>query len=238
MTRNLICYIYPRKCGKWRRTVAHLRAHWSQFTGRKVVTIATDECTDEPWQVAQAFGHGPNLEIEWIEAENVTALQETAHFLPMLERVIDERGITLYCHAKGATHADRNAASHKWCDAMACACLSYPRLVDCCFESGKHICGAFRSHGLWAFEHHHSWHFAGTWYWFRNERARQLPWRDVHPNFMGVEAWPGIFPIEESACLFFDHANTAHLYDNAFWHTNITPALWYWRQSLARCDAG
>lgn len=235
--RNLICYVYPRKCGKWRRTVAHLLAHWSQFDGRKIVTISTDECCDEPWQVVQAFGHDAHLEIEWLEVENVPALQEAAHFLPMMERVIHEPGITLYCHAKGATHADDNSASHKWCDGMAAACLDYPRLVDCAFEAGANVAGAFRSHGLWAFPNYHNWHFAGTWWWFRNERLRQLPWRELHPNFMGVEAYPGLFPLPESRCLFYDNANTAHLYNNDFWRDNITPALHYWNDGLKKVIA-
>ena len=162
-------------------------------------------------------------------------LQEVATFLPMMERIIREPGITFRCHAKGATHADDAAASHKWRDAMAAACLDYPELVDCCFATGANIAGAFRSHGLWAFPGYHNWHFAGTWFWFRNERARRLDWRNVHPNFMGVEAWPGLFPLGESRCLFFDNANTAHLYDNEFWRTNITPALGWWRKSLASC---
>lgn len=233
--RNLICYVYPRRGGKWRRTVAHLLAHWKQFDGRKIITISTDRCCDESWEVVQAFGHDRNLEIEWIDVENITGLQEAAHFLPMLERVIDEPGITLYCHAKGATHTDDNAASHKWCDAMAAACLDYPQLVDCAFTNGANVAGAFRSIGLWGFPNYHNWHYAGTWWWFRNERLRQLPWRELHPNFMGVEAYPGLFPLSESQCLFYDNANTAHLYNNDFWRDNITPALGYWRANLAKC---
>ena len=104
---------------------------------------------------------------------------------------------------KGATHEDDDAASHKWLDAMAVASLDYPELVHCAFESGKNIAGAFRSHGLWSFPGYHDWHFAGTWFTFRHSRVLELDWRNVHPDFMGVEAWPGILPLAESACLFF-----------------------------------
>ena len=51
-------------------------------------------------------------------------------------KVLNEPGITLYCHCKGATQPKRHP-SHLWCDAMAAACLDYPELVDCIFESGK-----------------------------------------------------------------------------------------------------
>jgi len=233
VTRNLICHIYPRSCGKWRRTVAHLLARWQQFDGRKVVAIAVDGCCDDPEDVIEAFAPAGKT-VEFIVKQNDPGLQEVASFLPMLERVINEPGITLYCHAKGATHESDDAASHKWCDAMATACLDYPRLVDCAMTRGN-VAGAFRSHGLWSFPGYHNWHFAGTWFWFKSARALELDWRNVHPNFMGVEAWPGIFPTDESSCLFYDNANTAHLYDNGFWADNIAPAMGYWRQSLAKC---
>ena len=234
MTRNLLCHIYPRRCGKWRRTVAHLLARWPQFTGKRVVTIAVDGCCDDPEDVIEAFG-GAGEEVSFIVKDNVPELQEVASFTPMMERVIHEPGITLYCHAKGATHERDDAASHKWCDAMAAACLDYSELVDCCFKSGANIAGAFRSHGLWSFPGYHNWHFAGTWWWVKNARAAELDWRNVHPNFMGVEAWPGIFPLAESACLFYDNANTAHLYNNEFWRENIAPAMKYWHKSLQSC---
>jgi len=140
---------------------------------------------------------------------------------------------TTYLHCKGATQGEGHA-SHLWCDAMAAANLDYPELVECALSRGN-ICGAFRSHGLWSFPGYHDWHFAGTWFTFRHARIfGELDWRNVHPNFMGVEAWPGIVPLSESACLFFDHANTAHLYSNEFHAANITPALKHWRNSLAR----
>lgn len=231
MRRNLIFYCYPFRGGRWRRSIAHLLTHWDQFDGRKIVTISTDRCTDEAWEVVQAFGHDANLEIEWIEARNNRPLQETAHFLPMVEKIIDEPGITLYAHAKSAVNDC--PASWLWLNAMAEACLDYPQLVDCCFESGANIAGAFRSHGLWSFSGYHNWHFAGTWFWFRNERIRELDWRNVHQSFEGVEAWPGIVPLAESACLLFDGANTGHLYSVDFWKTTLTPAIRCWRRSLA-----
>lgn len=231
MQRHLICHIYPRSCGKWRRTVRHLLARWDQFDGRRIVTIAIDNYCDSAATVQAAF---EGRSVEFIVKTNNRRLQEVGSFVPMLERVVREPGITLYCHAKGATHRSEDAASHLWCDAMAEACLDYPALIDCAFRDA-HICGAFRSLGAWGFPQYHNWHFAGTWFWFRNERAFSLNWRNVHPNFMGVEAWPGLFPLSESACLFYDRANTAHLYSRDFWQSHITPALVTWRRAIAAC---
>ncbi len=231
--RNLICHIYPRRCGKWRRTVAHLLAHWDQFDGRKIIAVAIDPCTDGTDDVMRAFGDVAN-EIEWIPQFNNVLLQEVASFGLLMRRVEQEPGITLYCHAKGATHASRNAASHKWCDAMAAACLEYPQLVDCAMKRGN-ICGAFRVDSGWGFPGYHNWHFAGTWYWFRQSRAVDLGALDAQPVFYGTEAWPGVFLKTESVCLFMDGTNSHVLYQPDYWRTNITPSLKWWRKSLEKC---
>lgn len=225
LRRNLIMHVYPRRCGKWRRAVAHLLGRWDQFNGRKIVSIATDETTDDPSEVVAAFS---DAEIEYRILENSKGLQEVASFQSMLESVQsrDPNEITLYCHGKGATHEEGgNEASHLWLDAMAAACLDYPALVDSVLRE-KEICGAFRSLGLWPFPGYHSWHFAGTWFWFRHNAAfGRRDWRNIHPNFMGVEAWPGVFPQDAGGCLLFDRADTAHLYSVPFWRDRIIPAL-------------
>ncbi len=244
MIRNLIVHCYPRKSGKWRRTLTHLTAgtRWQQFTGRKIVTIAYDDCCDAPDDVCAAW---PG-DCEFIIRRNNRELQEVESFRPMLARVrsTDADEFTTYVHCKGCTQPDGHA-SHLWCDGMAAANLDYPQLVECAFKSGDgrvNICGAFRSHGLWSFPGYHNWHFAGTWFTFRHSRifaghdvGDGLDWRNIHQNFMGVEAWPGVIPLAESACLFYDNANTAHLYSNEFWRDNITPAMENWRASLAKC---
>lgn len=238
MIRNLIVHCYPRKSGMWRRTVAHLMAgmRWEQFSGRKIVSICADECTDDPWEVVQAFGHDANMEIEFVEREN-NSLQEVNSFLPMLEMVhsTDPEEWTTYIHCKGCTQPEGHA-SHRWLDYMASANFDYPELVECFAQQGKNIIGAFRSHGLWAFPHYHNWHYAGTFFTFRHSRIfGELPWSNVHQDFMGVEAWPGIVPVAESACLFFDHANTAHLYNGDFQNTVIDPAMERWHVNIQKC---
>jgi hypothetical protein len=231
--RNLICHIYPRrKGGKWRRVVEHLRQRRSQFDGLRLVTVATDDHCDSASEVVDAFG---DFECEFRFRKNLAGLGEVAGFIPMLERVIDEPGITFYCHSKGATHPDESSAAHLWCDAMAEICLDYPGIVDAAL-TGAATCGAFRSFGWWHHPGYHGWHFAGTFYWFHNERARQKPWSRVVRDFYGVEAWPGIFPPEESVCLFYDKANGSELYCHDLWRERVTPALGWWRKRLAQCD--
>jgi len=240
MIRNLIAHCYPRRSGMWRRTLAHLTAgnRWAQFTGRKIVTIACDECTDDHRDVVLAFWDAVdgNPGIEWIVKSNDEHLQEVASFVPMLERIWTRESdeCTTYVHFKGATQPPGHG-SHGWLDLMAVANLDYPQVIECALTRGN-ICGAFRSHGLWSFPGYHNWHFAGTWFTFRHSRIfGELDWRSVHQNFMGVEAWPGIVPLNESMCIFYDHANTAHLYSPEFQRTQIAPALGYWQASLAKC---
>jgi hypothetical protein len=234
MIRNLLFYVYPRRAGRrWRNAAARIRAARDQFDGRRIVTIAVDRCCVDPGDVI-AYLDDPAAEFRIVD--NDPRLQETAHFLTALEMVESRNAdeCTTYAHAKGATHCDPRAASHLWCDAMAAANLEYPELIDCALRRAN-IVGAFRSVGLWSFAGYHNWHFAGTWWTFRHSAvfASGRDWRNLHESFEGVEAWPGILPYAESACLFYDNANTAHLYDLSFWRNNLTPSLRYWRKSLA-----
>lgn len=237
MTRNLICHIYPRKCGKWRRTVEHLcsAGRWEQFDGLRLIAVAIDETCDDAREVRQAFGPRG---AQFMVVDNNPELQEVATFVAHLQQLSREPGITFRCHAKGATHADGgNPASHVWADAMFSTCLDSPELIDCVM-SKKEICGPFSSFGIWGGPGYHSWHFAGSFYWFRNEAAFCRDWGNVRQAFWGVEAWPGIFTVEESACLFCDRANTHQLYDVDWWKIGIAPGFAHWCQNVRLCGVG
>lgn len=232
MTRNLIFHCYPRASGFWRRSVAHLKARWPIFTGRKIVSIALDGTTDDAEDVMQAFDDSAS---EFFCVQN-NCLQEVASLPRLLKRIEtqDPEAITLYAHSKGCTHAD-GSASHFWCDAMAAACLDYPALVECAL-SRAHVCGAFRSTMPIGWPSTTPWHFAGTWYWFRSAELFRREWEAIDQNFWGAESYPGQkFTRDESACLFGDAANTMHLYSREFWDGSILPAFWYWRRRLATC---
>ena len=224
-------FVYPRTIGqKWRRSVAHIKARLSQFNGRKVVAIAHDTSTDYPGEVEAAFG---DPSIEYLTCQN-TGLQEIQPFAGLLTAVSQEPGITLYAHSKGCTHVADEAASHPWCDAMAAACLDYPELIECVLKTHG-TCGAFRS--LQPIGTSPSrWHFAGTWWWVRNESLFSRNWGDFEQVFWGTESYPGRhFQYHESACLFFDAAHTAHLYDPVWWTKYIGPAFRSWRRRVAEC---
>jgi hypothetical protein len=228
--RNLMMFVYPRSAGqKWRRSVEHIKARWSQFDGRKTVAVAIDQTTDTPDEVAEAFCDDS---IQFHVCCN-SGLQEVQPFGQLLESVQHEPGITLYAHSKGCTHIE-NQSSHLWCDAMASACLDYPQMVDFMLER-KSIVGPFRS--MQRIGHSASpWHFAGTWWWVRNADLFSRNWGDFEQVFWGTESYPGRhFAKHESACLFFDNAHTAHLYAPDWWRVHIGPAFRTWRERLAEC---
>ena len=229
MKRNLAFFCYPRSCGMWRRSIAHLLARWEIFTGRKIVTVATDCSCDDHETVRRAFG---GAECEFLFRENVPGMQETAHFLEPLKMLENEGGITLRAHAKGSTHENPDAASHLWLDAMATTCLDYPRLIELAMGQAK-TCGPFRSvlpFGSSRF------HFAGSWYWLDNHSLFSRDWWRIDEVFFGVESYPGVqFSFEESCCLFADQSQTAHLYNPDHWKQSLIPACDSWKNQLAIC---
>jgi hypothetical protein len=229
MKKNLAMHVYPKiDPGHWRRAVAHVRARLSQFTGRRLVSVAVDTSTERASAVCDAFGG----EVEIREVHN-DGIQEMVSFPWLMEQVIDgSDDLTFYCHAKGCTHRE-NQSSHLWCDAMASACLDYPALVDHAMRS-KPICGAFRSRQQVGTSEA-VFHFAGTFWWVRNSALHARDWQRSDPEFWGAESYPGRhFQPHESACLFFDRAETAHLYNLAWWQTVVCPAYRQWRAEFDR----
>lgn len=225
MKRHLAMHVYPKSSGMWRRAVRHVRARLSQFTGRRLVSVAVDTSTDRAADVAAEFGDA----VEVREVYN-DGRQEMVSFPWLMKSIMPESGAVFYCHAKGCTHLP-GAPSHLWCDAMAAACLDYPRLVEFALAR-KQIAGAFRSTmqvGLSSA----SFHFAGTFWWANIAALSTRQWDRWDGDFWGAESYPGmVFLPWESACLFFDRGETAHLYQLDFWKSTICPAFRAWRNEF------
>ncbi|HEY3969455.1 MAG TPA: hypothetical protein VGM05_33185 [Planctomycetaceae bacterium] len=231
MIRNLICHVYPRTAGqKWRRTAAHLIRRRELFTGRRILTVALDNTTDPIEDVRQTFAP---LDAEFIVSPNAE-LGETATFFPALDRIESNSPdeITFRCHSKGCTHAGDHEMSHPWADVMFAANLDYPELIDCLLSDAA-ICGAFRKFESWPFPDSHAWHYQGSFYWFRHDRTFSRNWRWLMPTFYGIEAWPGVFPREASACTFFDQV-AVNLYAAAHWSSLVAPRFREWCCGMER----
>ena len=215
-TRNLIYHITPFDSNDiWLRNVRQLLRRIDLFNGKRVIAVATGEGLVAPEQVQMAFG---NHDVEVITRPNSAQLRENATFLPLLESVSDSapHTATFYAHAKGvgkdACCLGDPKGSRYWRNAMYHELLDdWLRIDELLIDSA--IVGTHRRQHN---ENHHiypdgqsssAWHFAGTFFWFRNDALFATEkWRDVwQPTGWGAEAWPGrMFDFEQSACVAYD----------------------------------
>lgn len=229
MQRNLIMHVYPKSTGLWRRSVLHVLRRLDQFDGKRVVSVVIDTSTDRANDVCKAFGGAVDIR----EVHN-TSQQEMTSFGWLLEHVSTEPGITFYCHSKGCTHP-HEAASQTWCDAMAITCLDYPELIDHMLVNHA-MAGSFRSNLAFP-QSPASWHYSGTWYWFRNDSlfSNGKAWQPQTGVFYGAESYPGEqFQQRQSACLFLDRAHLSNMYNNDWWLTTGGPQLKAWQERLRK----
>lgn len=229
--KHLLMHVYPRKDpGHWRRAVRHVKARLLQFDGLRLVSVAVDQSTDRAADVCNEFSGLVDVrEVANDERQEVVSFP---WLLEQAEGVAGPDDLVFYCHAKGCTHST-NPSSHLWCDAMARACLDYPQLVDVVLQE-RSIAGAFRSIQQVGASVA-TFHYAGTFYWFRAGAAFSRNWRQCDAEFWGAESWPGlVFDPGESGCLFFDRGETAHLYHLDWWQTVGCPAFRQWRAEFDR----
>jgi len=215
-TRNLIYHITPFASNDiWLRNVRQLLKRMDLFNGKRVIAVATGEGLVDPEQVQAAFG---NHEVEVITRPNSAQLRENATFLPLLESIADSdpHTATFYAHAKGVGKdvccLGDPKGSRFWRNAMYHELLDDWSRIDELLTDSAIVGTHRRQHN----ENHHiypdgqsssSWHFAGTFFWFRNADAFATEkWREVwQPTGWGAEAWPGrMFDFEQSACVAYD----------------------------------
>lgn len=214
--RNLLYHITPFASNDiWQRNVQQLVKRIDLFNGKRVIAVATGEGLASPEDVRAAFGHG---DVEIIPHPNSRELRENATFLKLLEQVVstDPAEATFYAHAKGVAKdvlcSGDPLGSRYWRNAMYHELLDdWDRIAE--LLEDYPVVGTHRRHhpdqptiypdGQSASD----WHFAGTFFWFRNQDVfRSDRWREVwQPTGWGAEAWVGrMFPFERSACVAYD----------------------------------
>ncbi len=187
MKRNLYYFICPLQGEVWRWNVRRLGDHWDAFNHRKLVVIATGEGLAPPDEVMGCF-HDPAL--RFMTTPNDPTLRQTASFLTGLEFLQSESPdeATFYGHAKGASHWDRTLLNVlRWTDAMYVMNLSSPSLVEALLLRHPSV-GCFRQSMPHAGS---SWHFSGTFFWFRHDAVFRRAWRSIQMSPHGVESWLG-----------------------------------------------
>ena len=222
-TRHLIYHLTPFATNDiWLRNVRQLLKRITLFNGRRVIAVATGDDLVPPHEVRAAFG---THEVEILTRPNSRELRENATFLPLLECVADPdpKAATFYAHAKGVAKdllcLGDPLGSRYWRNAMYHELLDdWERIAELLVDHA--VVGTHRRQHLEQpriypdGQSESPWHFAGTFFWFRNRDAfSTTKWRDLwQPTGWGAEAWPGrMFDFDQSACVAYD--GLAECYD-------------------------
>jgi PAS domain-containing protein len=214
--RNLLYHVTPFATNDiWLRNVRQLLKRIDLFNGRRVIAVAIGDGLVPPEEVRNAFGRH---EIELLTRPNSRELRENVTFLPLLERIADPdpQTATFYAHAKGVAKdvmcLGDPLGSRYWRNAMYHELLDdWPRIDELLEDYaivGTHRRQHNEDHRIYPDgQSESSWHFAGTFFWFRNRDVFATNrWREVwQPTGWGAEAWPGrMFDFEQSACVAYD----------------------------------
>lgn len=214
----------------WRWNISQLLRRWDAFNGQKVVSVVTDNNSVAFDEVKKMF---PSNGVTFFNFPNDNMLGEVVSFETLMNCVenIDHRQVTFYAHAKGVKYTREQLRSNmvrQWTRVMYSAMLDYPKLIESSLRT-KAMVGAFVRKGLGFGVLPPSWHFAGTFFWFRNDAIfGNDDWTHIPRAWWGAEAWPGIVcPHHE----LMDHlilegsTPTMRMYTKKYWLETIDD-LW------------
>lgn len=214
--RNLLYHVTPFASNDiWRRNIQQMVRRLDLFNGRRVVAVATGEGLASPEEVRTSLGH---LDVEIMPHPNSRELRENATFLKLLEQVAstDPTEATFYAHGKGVAKdilcSGDPLGSRYWRNAMYHELLDdwnrIAELLEVYPVVGTHRRYHAEQPQIYPDGQSSSdWHFAGTFFWFRNRDVFATErWREVwQPTGWGAEAWVGrMFPFDQSACVAYD----------------------------------
>lgn len=229
--RHLMYHLWPVKGDTWRWNVELLLQRIDLFNGRRLVSIVTDERTEDLATVQAAFaGHG----VEFIVRPNAQGGESITFPLMLAELAREHRDdVAFYAHAKGVKYEPTwPPAVKRWAEVQMAVTLDHWPTVRA--QLDRHaMTGLLRRPGRFA-NHQHvgDWHYSGTCFWFRHDAVFERAWQDVPAFYGGVEAWPGmLFSQEETGCLLLDQLRELP-YRDRFWATRGNPAFQRWQRSL------
>lgn len=228
-SKHLLFHIWPRKthAGTWQRNLDQLKLRWPLFTGKRIIAVVTSN-DSHPFEAVQEYMHG--YECEWVHAENNPALREVATFNALFGAVENLPGYTFYAQAKGVTKPVNPGVSiHAWTTTMYEILLDYWPLVE---QALKTHCttGIFKKSLDGAFSGSRStWHYSGSFCWFKNAELWRRNWRAIERVWFGIESYPSmIFDSKEAACLFYESTKQFDLYRLHNWQ-RVEAELKQWR---------
>ncbi len=226
MIRNLLFHMYPKKGSIWPWHVEQLLKYRDVWNGRKIITIALDDQTEDLKAVDSALAP---LGAEIIIGKNDPALGETKFFierLGLLESTNPDEA-TFYAHSKGVTRRKGLLAASKiWTQAMYTLNL----------ESIPSVEAALARHGMVGCFRHQIKHggslrcYAGTFFWIRHKALFSRNWKRIRRNSIyGVEGYPGIhFKWGELGAFTPDNLSPQWLYGGGVTEELIVEWKKYW----------
>lgn len=209
--RHLIYHVWPRSGnGTWQWNVEQLLKRIELFSGVRTIGIACGGDADSVEDVKAAFA-GHRID-KWIIRDNDSHKGESSTFRAML-RTLPADGVTFYGHAKGVKYGDgddeKSEAVRMWTELMYNAVVDDWNHTEAALSQFP-VAGCLKDnfhHAVLPASHH--WHFAGTYFWFRNRDVFQRPeWRSNAGGYYAVELWPSkMFKSSEAKSLFWDLAS-------------------------------
>ena len=190
--RNLIYHVYPLKNSIWQWNVEKLTKYLHVFNGQMIISIATDEKTDNPDKVMEILGGKCQYNI----VSNIPHLGEANTFISAMScvRSTNPYESTFYAHTKGVKYRENKPmerCAKSWANAMYELNLGVPRAIDRILQSYE-AAGCFKltGNGVPGNEKH-NWYFAGTFFWLKHSAIFTKAWHEIAMHYWGVEHYPG-----------------------------------------------
>ncbi len=238
VVRNLMMHIYPvREHQFWRWNVDQIIQRLEIFNGVRAIAVVTDDSTNSVEDVQRAFG---DARIDyWFGENNIEQLREvrTWHALMLACYTCDPNAITFTCHAKGIRGGrsyedpgiDRMNPTSLWVSAMYESCLDGHAIAEELLRTHT-FAGSFkRRMTIEDTQYRSSWHYAGTFYWYRNARLCSMPnWHQIEAIWDGAETYPGTkVGWGQAGCIFGERIGS--LYEEQEWE-RLWPQYLAWRE--------
>lgn len=241
--KHLLYHIYPRishgKRCDWRWNVGKLLERISLFDGKRIVAIVTDATTDPADHVQDALG---DAGCEFVVMPNNGSLREVLTHEPLFSRLADciaPEDVTLWAHAKGVsnhTWPDQGATIQLWTETLYETMLDHWPLVANLLTRHP-IAGSFLRRGKFWSQSASTWHYSGSWCWYRNRDLFARDWRKIDRFDHGAEPYPSLHFTEQEAGVIFANLATRSgdwPYKAEAWRTHLLPELEKWRVEHAR----
>lgn len=161
----------------------------ASFNGRLIVAVSQDDGTEPVTTVRSRFG---DRRACFLECRNDPSQGESSSFLQVMEmlRSEDPDEITFYAHAKGTRHQDDREVLERvraWIDCMLLSNLGSVEVVEGLMRRLAAV-GCLRR----VMDHQgSSWHYSGTFFWYKHSAVFTRDWRSMTPGIYGVESYLG-----------------------------------------------